>query len=94
MRVFISLPRRRGICRSTNCARGLPMHDAGTRGMRRGGAPGPRRECCITIALNHITDVVAGLVPATPNFKAQRNNDRGGRDKPGHDPREMFGAST
>src|SRR5262249_37173713 len=32
--------------------------------------------------------VVAGLGPATPNFKAQSNNNRGGRDKPGHDPGE------
>jgi Ca-activated chloride channel homolog len=31
------------------------------------------------------TSVVAGLVPATPTFKAQSENDRGGRDKPGHD---------
>jgi hypothetical protein len=27
----------------------------------------------------------AGLVLATPRFKAQSKNDRGGRDKPGHD---------
>jgi len=31
------------------------------------------------------TGVVAGLVPATPRFEAQRKNNRGGRDKPGHD---------
>jgi hypothetical protein len=29
--------------------------------------------------------VVAGLVPATPNFEAQHKDNRGGRDKPGHD---------
>jgi len=28
--------------------------------------------------------VAAGLVPATPNRNAQSNNNRGGRDKPGH----------
>src|SRR5258707_11336037 len=33
------------------------------------------------------TGVVAGLVPATPNVKARSRNNRGGRDKPGHDPR-------
>jgi len=33
--------------------------------------------------------VVAGLVPATPNLKAQSKNNRGGRDKPGHDEREV-----
>jgi hypothetical protein len=38
--------------------------------------------------------VVAGLVPATPNFKAQSKNNRGGRDKPGHDPEGMAVAST
>ena len=32
--------------------------------------------------------VVAGLVPATPNFKAPSKSNRGGRDKPGHDPGE------
>jgi len=31
------------------------------------------------------TGVVAGLVPATPNVEAQSKNNRGGRDKPGHD---------
>jgi hypothetical protein len=31
------------------------------------------------------TSVVAGLVPATPKNEAQRKNNRGGRDKPGHD---------
>jgi hypothetical protein len=36
------------------------------------------------LASSHIT-VVAGLVPATPNFRAQSKNKRGGRDKPGHD---------
>src|SRR5215813_825476 len=30
--------------------------------------------------------VVAGLVPATPKFKVWRKHNRGGRDKPGHDP--------
>jgi hypothetical protein len=29
--------------------------------------------------------VVAGLVLATPNLEAQRNENRRGRDKPGHD---------
>lgn len=29
--------------------------------------------------------VVAGLVPATPMRKARSRNDRGGRDKSGHD---------
>src|SRR6266853_2885662 len=38
--------------------------------------------------------VVAELVPATPNRKAQSNNNRGGRDKPGHDARERSSAST
>jgi hypothetical protein len=33
--------------------------------------------------------VVAGLVPATPNYKAHSNNNRGGRDKLGHDPVEV-----
>jgi hypothetical protein len=44
------------------------------------------------------TDVVAGLVPATPNLKALSKNIRGGRDKPrdkpGHDPAGMAVAST
>src|SRR5713101_3521928 len=40
------------------------------------------------------TGVVAGLVPATPNIKARSKNNRGGRDKPGHDPGEMAVAST
>jgi len=31
------------------------------------------------------TGVVAGLVPATPSMKARSKNNRGGRDKPGHD---------
>jgi len=31
---------------------------------------------------------VAGLVPATPNLKAQSENNQGGRDKSGHDPAE------
>jgi len=34
------------------------------------------------MALKH---VVAGLVPATTLLRAQSNNDRDGRDKPGHD---------
>jgi hypothetical protein len=39
------------------------------------------------------TVVVAGLVPATQNVKAQSENDRGGRDQPGHDPDkdQLFG---
>jgi len=36
------------------------------------------------------TGVVAGLVPATPSFAAQSKHDRGGRDKPGHDPGEVL----
>src|SRR5712692_9338343 len=40
------------------------------------------------------TAVVAGLVPATPNFKARSKNNRGGRDKPGHDARGTPSAST
>jgi len=32
--------------------------------------------------------VVAALVPATPSVEAQSKNNRGGRDKPGHDPIE------
>jgi len=39
----------------------------------------------ISAALNRYR-VVAGLVPATPNLKAQSKRNRGGRDKPGHDP--------
>jgi hypothetical protein len=39
----------------------------------------------ILIALNHLTAVVAGLVPATPNVEGQKKDNRGGRDKPGHD---------
>jgi len=38
--------------------------------------------------------VVAGLVPATPNVEAQSNNNRGGRDKPGHDREERPSVST
>jgi len=30
----------------------------------------------------------AGLVPATSKFEAQRKNNLGGRDKPGHDGRK------
>jgi len=29
---------------------------------------------------------VAGPVPATPRFDAQSQNNRGGRNQPGHDP--------
>jgi hypothetical protein len=47
----------------------------------------------VSIALNH-AGVVAGLVAATSNLKAQRENNRGGRDKPGHAPAEIAGAST
>jgi len=36
--------------------------------------------------------VVAGLVPATSNVKAQSKNNRGGRDKPGHDQIQRSGA--
>ncbi len=42
--------------------------------------------------LNHMkshADVVAGLVPATPGLKHRANN-RGGRDKPGHDMRTVI----
>jgi hypothetical protein len=39
----------------------------------------------ISVALNHFR-VVAALVPATSNLKAQSNDNRGGRDKLGHDP--------
>ena len=39
----------------------------------------------ISAALNRYR-VVAGLVPTTPNFKARSKSNRGGRDKPGHDP--------
>jgi hypothetical protein len=35
----------------------------------------------------HTRGVVAGLVPAIPGFEAQSRNNRGGRDKPGHDKR-------
>jgi hypothetical protein len=38
--------------------------------------------------------VAAGLVPATPNIERQSGDNRGGRDKPGHDPVEVPGAST
>jgi hypothetical protein len=34
------------------------------------------------------------FAPATPNFRAQSKDNRGGRDKPGHDPEQMAGAST
>ena len=37
--------------------------------------------------------VVAGLVPATPSVRARSKQNRGGRDKPGHDPGEMAGGS-
>jgi hypothetical protein len=40
------------------------------------------------MALNHFSGVVAGLVTATPNVEAQSKNNRGGRDKPGHDAAE------
>src|SRR5262249_9371556 len=39
------------------------------------------------------TGGVAGLVPATRNRKAQSDDNRGGRDKPGHDLRERPAAS-
>jgi hypothetical protein len=45
----------------------------------------------ISIALDF--SVVAGLVPATPTLKAQSKNNRGGRDKPGHDLAENDGTS-
>jgi hypothetical protein len=42
----------------------------------------------IPVDLNHITQsVIAMLVPAIPNIMAQRKNNRGDRDKPGHDRR-------
>jgi hypothetical protein len=40
------------------------------------------------------TGVVAGLVPATPIVGTLSKNNRGGRDKPGHDAEEMAGGST
>ncbi len=36
----------------------------------------------------HQEPVVAGLVLATPRIGAHRDNNRGGRDKPGHDSAE------
>jgi len=41
------------------------------------------------VILNHSFGVMAGLVPAIPSIRAQSNQNRGGRDKPGHDPGEM-----
>jgi hypothetical protein len=43
----------------------------------------------ISIVLNHTSRVVAGLVPATPSLRAQSKQNRGGRDKPGHDAVKM-----
>src|SRR5258708_19929183 len=49
---------------------------------------------CVLLFLISIADfhrfeshsgVVAWLAPATPNVEAPSKNDRGGRDKPGHD---------
>jgi len=37
------------------------------------------------LPLNHEPPSFAGLDPATPNRNAQSKNNRGGRDKPGHD---------
>jgi hypothetical protein len=48
----------------------------------------------ISIAFESPTSVVAGLVPATPNVKAPSENNRDGRDKPGHDAEERPSAST
>ena len=48
----------------------------------------------ISMALNHVTGVVAGLVPATPNVEPRSKNNRGGRDKPGHDRDERPSVST
>jgi hypothetical protein len=39
----------------------------------------------IPVAWNHLTGVVARLVPATPHVEAQSKYNRGGRDGPGHD---------
>ena len=47
----------------------------------------------VSVALNHLTGVVAGLVPATPGVEVQSSN-RGGRDKPGHDLWESPSVST
>jgi hypothetical protein len=40
-----------------------------------------------------MTGVAAGLVPAPPNMSAQSKNNRGGRDKPGHDTGKRPGAA-
>src|SRR6266481_8998513 len=47
-----------------------------------------------SVSLNHVLGVVAGLVPATPSSQARSKDNRGGRDKPGHHPAEVLGAST
>jgi hypothetical protein len=35
----------------------------------------------------------SGFVPATPSVRARSEHNRGGRDKPSHDPGEMAGSS-
>lgn len=46
----------------------------------------PQRERFrVIIDSHHAIGVVAGLVPATPRIKALSHNNRGGRDRPGHD---------
>ena len=39
----------------------------------------------ISIGLDRLTGIVAALVPATPKVEAQSKQNRGDRDKPGHD---------
>jgi hypothetical protein len=48
----------------------------------------------ISTALNHTPASSPGLSPAIENVEAQSKNNRGGRDKPGHDRGEVPSAST
>src|SRR5262245_17123781 len=43
----------------------------------------------ISIVSNHMPASSTGLVPPTPSSRARSKQNRGGRDKLGHDPGEM-----
>ena len=49
----------------------------------------PKRSRADFDRVEPLTGVVAGLVPATSKLSAQSKTNRGGRDKPGHDPGEL-----
>jgi hypothetical protein len=57
------------------------LHNFGTR------SKSPLEQISVALSQN---GVVAWLVPATAGVKAQSSDNRGGRDEPGHAPRERL----